>query len=86
MQGSRHLLELVKVILIHKVDRMSSEGSEQMLSLLKELSVFKAMDEEYRVGPKGCVETEAYEERERRRQEIRQEMHNLAAERKSDLS
>jgi hypothetical protein len=38
---------------------MSREGSEQMLSLLKELAVFKAMDQDYRAGPKGRVETEA---------------------------
>ena len=47
---------------------MSREGSEQMLSLLKELAVFKVMDQDYRAGPKGRVETEAYGERERRRQ------------------
>jgi hypothetical protein len=62
---------------------MSSEGSEQMLTLLKELSVYKAMDEDYQAGPKGRAETEAYEERERRCQEIKQEMQKLAAERKS---
>jgi hypothetical protein len=63
---------------------MSSEGSEQMLHLLKELSVYKAMDEDYRAGTKAQVETEAYEERERRRQGIKQEMQKLAAESKSD--
>lgn len=39
---------------------MSSEGSEQMLHLLKELSVYKAMDEDYRAGAKAQVEAEAY--------------------------
>ena len=63
---------------------MSSEGSEQMLGLLKELSVYKAMDEDYRAGSRGPVETQAYGERERRRQEINQEMQELAAESKSD--
>jgi hypothetical protein len=65
---------------------MSTEGSEQMLSLLKELSVFKALDEDYQAGPKGSVEIEAHEERERRRLEIKQEMQTLAAESKSDPS
>jgi iron-sulfur cluster repair protein YtfE (RIC family) len=65
---------------------MSSEGSELMLGLLKELSVFKTMDEDYSAGPKGRVETAAYEERERRRQEIKQEMQTLAAENKSQPS
>ena len=57
-----------------------------MLGLLKELSVFKTMDEDYSTGPKGQVETEAYEERERRRQEIKQEMQKLAAGNKSHPS
>jgi hypothetical protein len=63
---------------------MSREASDAMLILLKELSVYKAMDEDYGAGLKGRVEAEAYKERERRRQEIKQEMHNLAAGRKSD--
>ena len=62
---------------------MSSEGSEQMLTLLKELSVYKSLDGDYKDSPKSRVETEAYEERERRRQEIKQEMHKLAAESKN---
>lgn len=65
---------------------MSTKESEQMLSLLKELSVFKAMDEDYEVGAKGSVEIEAHEERERRRQEIKHEMQTLAAESKGDQS
>jgi hypothetical protein len=65
---------------------MSSEGSEQMLGLLKELSVYKAMDEEYAGIAKSEIETEAHKRRERRRQEIRQEMQALAAESKSDTS
>ena len=63
---------------------MSSEASNDMLSLLKELSVYKVMDEEYRAGAKGRMESEAYEQRERRRQEIKQEMHSLAVEKKDD--
>lgn len=62
---------------------MSSESSNEMLSLLKELSVYKAMDEDYIAGAKDPVEAEAYQERERRRQEIKQEMHDLAAESKN---
>ena len=65
---------------------MSSEGSEQMLGLLKELSVYKAMDEDYADGAKNEAETGAYKGRERRRQEIRQEMQELATESKSDPS
>jgi len=63
---------------------MSSERSEQMMGLLQELFVYTAMDEDYSAGPKGRVETEAYDERERRRQEITQDMHRLAAENKTD--
>ena len=65
---------------------MSSEGSETMLSLLKELSVFKTLDEEYQAGAKGPMESEAHRERERRRLAIKQEMHELAAESKKDPS
>ena len=35
---------------------MSSEASNEMLNLLKELSVYKAMDNDYGVGVKGRVE------------------------------
>ncbi len=65
---------------------MSSEVSDQMLTLLKELSVYKAMDEEYRGGSGNEAETQAYLERERRRHEIGQEMQSLAAERKTSPS
>jgi hypothetical protein len=65
-----------------KVDYMSSERSDQMLSLLKELSVYKAMDEDYRGGSGNPAETEAYLARARRRHEIGQEMLSLGAERK----
>jgi hypothetical protein len=62
---------------------MSSEASNEMLSLLKELSVYKAMDEEYRAGAKGRIESEARDDRERRRLEIKQEMHDLASKSKN---
>ena len=65
---------------------MSSEGCEKMLGLLKELSVYNAMDEDYGGGTKHPVKTEAYKERERRRQEIKQEMQKLAAENKGHPS
>ena len=65
---------------------MSSKGSEQMLGLLKELSVFKSMDQDYSTGPKDQAETEAYEKRERRRQEIKLKMQTLATESKSHPS
>ncbi|MGO9519000.1 MAG: hypothetical protein ACLPND_18365 [Candidatus Korobacteraceae bacterium] len=54
-----------------------------MLTLLKELSVYKALDGDYKAGPNGRAETEAYEERERRRQKIKQEMQELATETKN---
>jgi hypothetical protein len=63
---------------------MSSDESNAMLSLLKELSVYKTLDEEYIAGAKGGVEVAACEDRERRRLEIKQEMHALVAESKSD--
>lgn len=40
--------------------------------------------EEYGAGANGRMESEAYEQRERRRQEIRLEMHSLAVENKDD--
>ncbi len=63
---------------------MSSEASNEMLSLLKELSVYNPMDEDYKAGARGRMESEAYEQRERRRREIKQEMHSLAVEKKDD--
>ena len=65
---------------------MSSEASNEMLSLLKELAVYKTMDEDYEAGAKGRVEAEAYQERERRRLEIKSEMHELAADSKNGSS
>ena len=59
---------------------MSGERSDAMLILLKELSVYKVMDEGYGAGLKSRVEAKAYNERERRRQEMR----NLAVDSKSD--
>lgn len=53
---------------------MSSDASNEMLSLLKELSIYKVMDEDYRAGAQGRIEAEAFDERERRRQEIKQEI------------
>ena len=61
-----------------------SERSDAMLIILKELSVYKVMDEDYGAGLKGRVEAKAYKERQRRRQEIKQEIRNLAADSKSD--
>jgi hypothetical protein len=68
------------------VDLMGNKESEQILALLKELSVYKTMDEEYTSGPKGKAEIEAHNDRERRRQEIRQEIQTLATEKKSTPS
>jgi hypothetical protein len=63
---------------------MSSDESNEMLSLIKELSVYRTLDEAYSAGAKGGVEAAAYEERERRRLEIKLEMHALAAESRRD--
>ena len=63
---------------------MSSDESNEMLSLLKELSVYRTLDEEHIAGAKGGVEFAAFEERERRRLEIKQEMHALVAESKNE--
>lgn len=63
---------------------MSNEASNEMLSLLNELSVYKSMDEEYKAGAAGRTEVEAYEARQRRRLEIKQEMHDLAAESRNE--
>jgi len=57
---------------------MSGDASNEMLNLLKELSVYKALDQEYWAGAKGRIESEAHEDRERRRLEIKQEMRDLA--------
>ena len=53
---------------------MSSDASNEMPSLLKELSIYKVTDEDYRAGAQGRIEAEAFDERERRRQEIKQEI------------
>ena len=65
-----------------EIGDMSSDGSDQMLTLLKELSVYKAMDEEYRGGSGNRAATAAHLERKRRRPEIAREMLSLAAESK----
>ena len=57
-----------------------------MLGLLKELSVYKEMNEDYKAGPEDRIETEAYEERERRRHQISHEMQQLAAKCKSEAA
>jgi len=63
---------------------MSGNESNQMLNLIKELSVYKTLDEEYLAGAQGSVQAAAYAERRRRRREISQEMQSLAAENNSD--
>ena len=56
---------------------MSSEASERMLGLLKEMSVYKAMDDENANRADSEAGAEAFRNRERRRQEIKLEMHEL---------
>ncbi len=62
---------------------MSSDASDEMMTLLKELSVYKVMDEEYRDGSRNQADIDAHEQRGRRRHEIGQAMQDLAAESKS---
>jgi hypothetical protein len=65
---------------------MSNETSQQMIGLLKELSVYKAMDQDYAAGTKTEAETEAHNERGRRCRQIKLEMQELATETKSSPS
>lgn len=63
---------------------MSGQQSEEMLFLLKELSMLKTLDNEYESGPKSEEEQEAHRLRQQRHEEIGQEMKALAEQKKLD--
>lgn len=57
---------------------MSNEESEQVLALLKELSVLKKLDSEYEDSPKTESERDAHRLRQQRHREITEEIKALA--------
>ncbi len=63
---------------------MSHEKSEEMMQLLKELAVLKEMDGHDNALPPSLASDEAQTGRARRRREISEEMHRLAAESKDE--
>jgi hypothetical protein len=58
---------------------MSSQESEQMLALLKELSLLKLLDAEYARSPKTDSERDAHRQRQQRHREIAEEIKAIAA-------
>jgi len=62
---------------------MSSPESEQVLTLLKELSVIKELDGEYEVAPKTESERDAHRLRQQRHQEIGTEIKAVAEQKKN---
>jgi hypothetical protein len=63
---------------------MSSHESEQVLTLLKELSLLKELDSGYEAGPKTEAERGAHRLRQQRHQEIAEEIKALADQKKND--
>lgn len=57
---------------------MSGHESEQVLILLKELSVLKQLDSEYEIGSKTNSDADAQRQREQRHHEITEEIKALA--------
>ena len=57
---------------------MSSSESEQVLILLKELSVLKQLDGEYESGSKTESDADAHRQRQQRHHEITEEIKALA--------
>lgn len=64
---------------------MGSPESEQVLTLLKELSVLKELDSEYEGSLKTESERDAHRLRQQRRHAIAEEIKALAAQRKNDI-
>lgn len=56
-----------------------SGSSDKILELLQQISVLKELDEQYRAGPKSKVAREESKRRRSRRQQIRDEMQELAS-------
>ena len=63
---------------------MSGSESEQVLILLKELSVLKQLDSEYESGSKTNPDRDAHRQRQQRHQEITEEIKALASQKKND--
>ena len=63
---------------------MSSSQSEQVLTLLKELSVLKELDSGYEGGSKMGNERTAHQLRQQRHREIIEEIKALAEQKKTD--
>jgi hypothetical protein len=63
---------------------MSSQESEQVLTLLKELSLLKELDSGYEAGLKTEAERDAHRVRQQRHQEIGEELKALAEQKKRD--
>ncbi len=63
---------------------MSSQESEQMLILLKELTMLKALDGDYESGSKSGAEYDAHRLRQQRHQEINEEIKALGQQKKND--
>jgi hypothetical protein len=57
---------------------MSTKPSDLMMGLLKELAVIKELDKEYESQPKSERDIAEFESRQRRRQEISDQMKTLA--------
>lgn len=62
---------------------MSSGESEQVLLLLKELSLLKELDCGYEAGPETESERDAHRRRQQRHQEITEEIKAIAAQKKN---
>ena len=63
---------------------MTSQESEEMLALLKELSMLKALDTEYETGNKSDDQQEAHRLRQQRHEDIGQEIKALAQQKKAN--
>ena len=62
---------------------MSSPESEQVLTLLKELSVMKELDGEYEGGPRTESERDAHRLRQQRHREVTAEIKAVAGQKKN---
>lgn len=65
---------------------MSSDVSEQVMSLLKEMAILKELDNDFAIGAKTPEAVKADEDRQRRREEIGVQMRKLAEEKKTGSS
>ncbi|MCU1297756.1 MAG: hypothetical protein JWO91_2034 [Acidobacteriaceae bacterium] len=63
-----------------------SETSDQMVSVLQEISVLKQLEDEYAKGVKGSQEVADHESRHRRLEELTQEIHRIAESKKENQS